>query len=103
RQRDHRPGRRLLARVHRGQPGPLVLPLPRLLPPARGDERVVRRLAVTAAAAALHACAAAPAHATSRKLAIADFRWSPGTVTVDRGDTVTWFWTGPDTQHSITG
>lgn len=47
--------------------------------------------------------AAGPAAATSRKVAIGDFRWSPPQVTVDLGDTVTWIWTGPDTQHSITG
>ena len=64
---------------------------------------MVRRLAVTAAAAALLACCAAPAHATSRKVAIGDFQWTPGALTVDRGDSVTWFWVGPDTQHSVTG
>ena len=63
---------------------------------------MVRRLALTAAALAA-LTAAAPAGAVSRKVAIGDFRWSPGTVTVDRGDSVTWFWVGPDTQHSVTG
>jgi plastocyanin len=62
---------------------------------------VVRRLALTAAALLL--AAPAPAGAESRKVAIGDFQWSPRTVTVDRGDSVTWFWVGPDTQHSVTG
>lgn len=53
------------------------------------------------AAAALGA--GAPADAASRKIAIGDFRWSPPEVAVDLGDTVTWFWVGPDTQHSVTG
>jgi plastocyanin len=53
--------------------------------------------------AALALTAAPPALATSRKVAIGDFRWSPPQVSVDLGDTVTWIWVGPDTQHSITG
>jgi plastocyanin len=65
---------------------------------------VVRRLALTAVAAGLLVCAGAgPADAASRKVAVGDFRWSPLSVDVDRGDSVTWFWVGPDTQHSITG
>lgn len=46
---------------------------------------------------------AAPAGAVSRKVSVGDFRWGPSHVTVDRGDSVTWFWVGPDTQHSISG
>ena len=45
----------------------------------------------------------APASAVSRKVSIGDFRWSEPEVTIDRGDSVSWFWIGPDTQHSITG
>ena len=45
----------------------------------------------------------APAGAVSRKVSVGDFRWGPSQVTVDRGDSVTWFWVGPDTQHSISG
>lgn len=61
-------------------------------------------LAVTVLAASLPAAVVtAPAGATSRKVAIGDFRWSPPAVTVDLNDTVTWIWVGPDTQHSITG
>jgi plastocyanin len=67
-----------------------------------------RRLRLPAVASALAvtvagAVAVAPASATSRKIAVGDFRWSPPQVTVDLNDTVTWIWVGPDTQHSITG
>jgi len=60
-------------------------------------------VAAVLAAAALALAAAAPAGAVPRKVAIGGFQWSPLGVTVDRGDTVTWFWVGPDTQHSVTG
>ncbi len=66
--------------------------------PRRGLSAV---LALVLAAGA--AGSATPAGAVSRKVAIGDFAWSPFGVTVDRGDTVTWFWVGPDTQHSVTG
>jgi plastocyanin len=46
---------------------------------------------------------AVPAGAVSRKVGIGNFQWTPGQITVDRGDSVTWFWVGPDTQHSVTG
>jgi plastocyanin len=59
--------------------------------------------AVLALAAAWSAVGVGPAAATSRKVAVGDFRWSPPAVTVDLNDTVTWIWVGPDTQHSITG
>ncbi|MCW3038832.1 MAG: blue (type 1) copper domain protein [Solirubrobacterales bacterium] len=59
--------------------------------------------ALLGGAVALAGLAAGPAQATSRKIAVGDFRWSPPAVTVSLGDTVTWIWTGPDTQHSITG
>lgn len=58
-------------------------------------------LVVLAALSAL-AFTAAPAGATSSKVAISDFHWSTPNVTVAAGDTVKWFWIGPDTQHSIT-
>jgi plastocyanin len=45
----------------------------------------------------------ASASAASRKVGIGDFQWSLGEVHVDRGDSVTWYWIGPDTQHSVTG
>lgn len=63
--------------------------------------RSVGRALAVALAAAL-ACAPA-ALAESRKVAIGDFQWSPPQVTVNLGESVTWFWVGPDTQHSVTG
>jgi plastocyanin len=62
---------------------------------------VHRRAGLLVGVAAALACAA-PAGATSAKVGIGDFRWTPMDVTVAPGDTVTWFWIGPDTQHSIT-
>jgi plastocyanin len=46
---------------------------------------------------------AAPALAANQKVAISDFHWSNRNVQIDLGEHVTWFWTGPDTQHSVTG
>jgi plastocyanin len=62
-----------------------------------------RRLSTAVAAVAAAVLVAAPASAASRKVAIGGFQWAPFGVTVDRGDTVTWYWIGPDTQHSVTG
>jgi plastocyanin len=65
---------------------------------------VVRgRLLIAGAAAAVLLVPPSPASAVSRKIGIGDFRWTPPEVTIDLGESVTWFWTGPDTQHSITG
>ncbi len=64
------------------------------------------RVLLAAAGVAVAVTAAAgpgSASATSRKVAIGDFRWSSPTVNVNLGDTVTWVWVGPDTQHSVTG
>lgn len=62
---------------------------------------MIRRALAAAALAAL--VVPASAGAVSRKVGIGNFQWSTREVTIDRGDAVTWFWTGPDTQHSITG
>lgn len=66
---------------------------------------MVRRRSLIAVVAGTVAAlvAAAPAHAVSRKIAIGDFQWSPHDVTIDLNDSVTWFWVGPDLQHSVTG
>ncbi|WP_354700154.1 hypothetical protein DSM112329_00418 [Paraconexibacter sp. AEG42_29] len=66
---------------------------------------VARALAAVALSGTLGAAAlpAGLAAAASRKVAVGDFQWSPPAVTVNLGDTVTWIWAGPDTQHSITG
>jgi plastocyanin len=44
--------------------------------------------------------AAAPAQAAD--VTIQNFQFSPATVTVAQGDTVTWHYAGPDTNHSVT-
>ena len=64
---------------------------------------MVHRRALIGLTAVAALAAAAPAGAISRKVAIGDFQWSMGQVTIDRGDSVTWYWIGPDTQHSVTG
>jgi len=61
----------------------------------------VRRACALAALLALRP--AATASATSRKVAIGNFQWSIPNVNINLGDTVTWYWVGPDTQHSVTG
>lgn len=64
---------------------------------------MVRRRSLIAVAAFGALLAAAPAHAASRKVSLGNFQWSPAAVAVDLGESVTWIWVGPDTQHSITG
>jgi plastocyanin len=68
-----------------------------------GRSLIGRTAAAAAAGLAIAVLATTPAGAVSRKVGIGDFRWTPGEITVDRGDSVTWFWVGPDTQHSVTG
>lgn len=44
-----------------------------------------------------------PARAADAKVAIGHYHWSRGVVHVDLGQRVTWYWVGPDTEHSVTG
>jgi plastocyanin len=44
---------------------------------------------------------AGPASSADRRVAIAVFDYRPKTVTVNPGDSVTWRWSGPDTNHSV--
>ena len=53
-------------------------------------------------AALIMAIAVAPAHAVNTRVSISDFQWSQNPQ-VDLGESVTWDWIGPDTQHSVTG
>jgi len=46
---------------------------------------------------------AAPADAANRRISISDYQWSNDQVDIDLGEHVTWYWTGPDTMHSVTG
>lgn len=66
---------------------------------------MVRRQLSAGLAAAVVALiyAAAPAWAQNEKVAIGDFRWSRPQVEIRLGEHVTWYWAGPDLQHSITG
>ena len=43
---------------------------------------------------------AAPAQAAD--VTISNFSFSPTPITITQGDTVTWHWAGPDTNHSVT-
>ena len=46
---------------------------------------------------------AASADAANRRIAISQFAWSDPEPSVDLGERVTWYWTGPDLLHSVTG
>ena len=59
-------------------------------------------MVAVAAALLLTAMVAAPANAGSTRVSITNFRWSQ-MPQIDLGESVTWDWIGPDTQHSITG
>src|ERR1700704_2678472 len=43
---------------------------------------------------------AAPAQAADVK--IQNFSFMPASITIGQGDSVTWTWAGPDTNHSVT-
>ncbi|MDQ3102961.1 MAG: plastocyanin/azurin family copper-binding protein [Actinomycetota bacterium] len=43
------------------------------------------------------------ADASNRRIAISDYRWSDPEIEIDLGEHVTWYWTGPDLMHSVTG
>ncbi len=53
---------------------------------------------------ALAALALAPAAgAANRRVAISNYQWSAPQLEIGLGEHVTWYWTGPDTVHSVTG
>jgi plastocyanin len=43
------------------------------------------------------------AGAANRRVEISDYHWSDADLHLDLGEHVTWYWTGPDTMHSVTG
>src|SRR5919112_4779012 len=45
---------------------------------------------------------AAPAHAATTGVDVANFAFKPATVNIAPGDTVTWTFKGPDLNHSVT-
>ena len=60
----------------------------------------MRGALISAAAIGAFGLAAAPASAAD--VHIKNFAFSPTPVTIAQGDTVTWHWDGPDTNHSVT-
>jgi plastocyanin len=63
-----------------------------------------RPLAIAALSAAVlwsPQAAGHPGHAPGQ-VGVANNAFNPATVTVAAGDTVIWFWDGPDTNHSVT-
>jgi plastocyanin len=66
---------------------------------------VTYRAAVAVFAAGILAAfaLAGPAQANNTRVSISDFQWSNPNPHVDLGESVTWDWIGPDTQHSVTG
>ena len=64
----------------------------------------MRRACAVALAAGLAALALAPvAGAANRRVAISNYQWSSPQLEIGLGEHVTWYWTGPDTVHSVTG
>lgn len=62
------------------------------------------RAALGVALALTGALIGAPAaQATNQRVAISNYQWSIPDVQVDLGEHVTWYWTGPDVVHSVTG
>jgi len=51
---------------------------------------------------AVLAAMTAPAHAATVQVSVGNNAFAPAEVTVTAGDTVTWTWVGPDTNHSTT-
>jgi plastocyanin len=45
---------------------------------------------------------ASPGVAAGRSVGISVFDFRPNTMTINPGDSVTWRWSGPDTNHSVT-
>jgi plastocyanin len=54
-------------------------------------------------AAAVLAVFAAPAHAANQDVTVSNFAFTPSPLNITQGDTVTWRFAGPDTNHSTTG
>jgi plastocyanin len=61
----------------------------------------MRRVAAVAATLLL-AGLAVPASASDQSVSVANFAFSPSGVTVAQGESVTWRFDGPDTNHSVT-
>jgi plastocyanin len=69
---------------------------------------LVHRQLARAAALALLLLASAMvlpslAAASNSRVSISNYQWSTPEVDLDLGEHATWYWTGPDTMHSVTG
>ncbi|MBK5111735.1 MAG: hypothetical protein JJE10_10345 [Thermoleophilia bacterium] len=64
--------------------------------------RAASILASLAGALLVMAITVGPAQAANTRVSISDFQWSQDPQ-IDLGESVTWDWIGPDTQHSVTG
>lgn len=66
--------------------------------------QLTARAALGVALALIGVLAAAPAaQATNQRIAISNYQWSIPDIHIDLGEHVTWYWTGPDVVHSVTG
>ncbi len=63
----------------------------------------MKRLALGLALLVALLLVAAPADAANRRISISNYQWSDDDLHIDLGEHVTWYWTGPDLMHSITG
>ena len=61
----------------------------------------MRRLALFALVFAA-TLVAAPALASDATVSVANFTYTPNTVTINQGEKVTWNWDGPDKNHTVT-
>ena len=65
---------------------------------------IVVVLAAAIAAVAVPAGAWGSAHAArSHTVTLKDIRFHPGTLNINRGDSVTWVWNDGSTRHNVTG
>jgi plastocyanin len=64
---------------------------------------VVPRQLIAVLALGLVLALAPAAGAANRRVAISNYSWSDPQLEIGLGEHVTWYWTGPDTVHSVTG
>jgi plastocyanin len=68
-----------------------------------GKRLVLLAAAVLASAALIPAAALGGAHTAARHtVTLKNIRFHPGTLTINRGDSVTWGWHDGETEHNVT-